>query len=97
MSICGRWVLDNMEFYSAKYKIQKYINGEWVDYSVGKGRIIVIAESHDLAVAKVDMMLDSMSNSKDKFRAVLNGTVKKCIGVKTFESESNMSIRPFYY
>ena len=34
-----------MEFYSAKYKIQKYINGEWVDYNVGKSRIIVIAES----------------------------------------------------
>lgn len=64
---------------------------------LARGRIIVIAESHDLAAAKVDMMLDSMSNSKDKFRAVLNGTVKKCIGVKTFESESNMSIRPFYY
>lgn len=86
-----------MEFYSAKYKIQKYISGEWVDYSVGKGRIIVIAESHDLAVAKVDMMLDSMSKNKNKFRAVLNGTVKKCIGLKLFESESNTSIRPFYY
>ena len=86
-----------MEFYSAKYKIQKYINGEWMDYSVGKGRIIVIAESHDLAVAKVDMMLNSMSNNKDKFRAVLHGMVKKCMGLKIFESESNMSIRPFYY
>lgn len=86
-----------MEFYSAKYKIQKYINGEWVDYNVGKSRIIVIAESHDLAVAKVDMMIDSMSNNKNKFRAVLNGTVKKCIGLKIFEFESNMSIKPFYY
>ena len=86
-----------MKFYSAKYKIQKYINGEWVDYNVGKSRIIVIAESHDLAVAKVDMMIDSMSNNKNKFRAVLNGTVKKCIGLKIFEFESNMSIKPFYY
>ena len=66
-----------MEFYSAKYKIQKYINNEWVDYSVGKGRIIVIAESHDLAFSKVDMILNSMSNNKCKFRVVLNGTVKK--------------------
>ena len=90
-------MIDNMEFYSAKYKIQKYINGEWVDYSVGKGRIIVIAESHDLAVAKVDMMIDSMSNNKNKFRAVLNKKIKKCIGLKLFESESNTSIRPFYY
>lgn len=86
-----------MEFYSAKYKIQKYINNEWVDYSVGKGRIIVIAESHDLAFSKVDMILNSMSNNKCKFRAVLNGTVKKCVGFKLFESELNTSIRPFYY
>ena len=68
-----------------------------MDYNVGKSRIIVIAESHDLAVAKVDMMIDSMSNNKNKFRAVLNGTVKKCIGLKIFEFESNMSIKPFYY
>ena len=57
----------------------------------------MIAESHDLAAAKVDMMLDSLSNNKDKFRAILSGTVKKCIGLKIFESESNTSIRPFYY
>ena len=57
----------------------------------------MIAESHDLAAAKVDMMLDSLSNNKDKFRAILSGTVKKCIGLKLFESESNTSIRPFYY
>ena len=86
-----------MEFYSAKYKIQKYIDNKWIDYSVGKGKIIVIAESHDLAIAKVDMILESMSNNKNKFRAILNGTIKKCIGLKIFESETNTNIRPFYY
>lgn len=86
-----------MEFYSAKYKIQKYIDGKWVDNDLKKGTVVVIAESHDLAVDKVNLMLDLMISNKEKFRAVLYSTVRKCIGIGNFEIELSRNMKLFYY
>ena len=93
-----------MELYCARYQVQEYIKGQWVKITylrngsehIYRNNIIVIAENHDSAVAKVNDTIRIMNQSRENIHYVIQGEVKKCIGINIYDAGNYQGIRPYY-
>jgi len=76
-----------MDFYSAKYKTEKFFFGKWREENLGKGQLVVIAESLEDATVKVNSCLQKASHEKE--RKVLNSDIQRCDGLFHFDTDGS--------
>ena len=75
-----------MKFYCVRYKRQRFneLSSEWKDTDFKNQKIVVIAESPDEAIEKINQCLSNVET--DNYRAVPMSAIKECIGLN-FRSE----------
>ena len=73
----------NLNFYMATYKNQRLRDGEWLDTCYQNQKILVLARNMDEAKNKINRCIER--HQSDNYRAVLNGKIRKCIGIEFCE------------
>ena len=69
----------NLNFYMATYK-QQYKDGTWRDAGYRDQKVVVLARNIDEAKNKINRCIEK--HQSDNYRAVLNGKIRKCIGIE---------------
>lgn len=83
----------NLNFYMATYKEQRLRDGEWLDTCYQNQKILVLARNMDEAKNKINRCIEK--HQSDNYRAVLNGKIRKCIGIEFCEGfEDSFHVYP---
>ena len=86
-----------MNFYHAYYKRQFYDEdlAEWIDTYYDCQGIVVISDNYDDAKLKIEKCLTRVEHGK--FRAVLIGDIKECIGLdRRHGFEDSFDMNPIF-